>query len=98
MPRPRCRLTSDQVVTIFMIKLNHSNARVSKLAKLFNVSQKTIRDIWNARTWARETQHLDPWRHLPKIARRNATIDDLLHRNGIPFSDPFAGDWNQEFF
>ena len=39
-------------------------ASATKVAQLFRVSEKAIRDIWTGRTWASETLHLDTSRPL----------------------------------
>jgi hypothetical protein len=55
--KPRARLTQDQAVEIFQMKSSAPSA--VKIAVLYGVSEKTIRDIWTGRTWSRETCHLD---------------------------------------
>ena len=54
------KLISDDAVRIFKLKLKQ--IKPSAVASVFNVSEKTIRDIWSARTWAKATEHLDPQR------------------------------------
>jgi hypothetical protein len=61
-PKPRARLTEDQAIQIFKSKLDAPSA--SKLATIYHVCEKTVRDIWTGRTWSRETCHLDPSRTL----------------------------------
>ena len=60
---PRNVLTKDQVIRIFLMSTNNpaksKNANASFIAKSFNVSEKTVRDIWSGRTWHNETLHLD---------------------------------------
>jgi hypothetical protein len=57
---------------------------------MFNVSPKTIRDIWNRRTWATETRHL--WKDgetqgirkkYPKVKSvdNGGKLDDVMSRN-----------------
>jgi hypothetical protein len=59
--RSRTILTEHQVVEILKYKLINetSDSKIkaigSKLAKMFGVSDKTIRDIWKGRTWRRLT-------------------------------------------
>jgi hypothetical protein len=64
---PRAVLTESQAIEIYTYRKIDANSpkrdqcllgRSSALAKKFNVSPKTIRDIWNRRTWTHETQHL----------------------------------------
>ena len=58
----RCRLTEDEAIGIFQCKGGPSNA--TKTARAFCVSEKTVRDIWTGRTWAKETSHLDASRAI----------------------------------
>ena len=62
--KPRAVLTRSDVITIFQSKATLSSA--TKVARLYGVNEKTIRDIWTARTWAAETWHLDTSR-APKV-------------------------------
>ena len=41
------------------IQVHATNRSASKVCKRFCISEKTVRDIWKARTWAKETGHLD---------------------------------------
>eukprot|EP00292_Cryptomonas_paramecium_P025392 CAMPEP_0113668728 /NCGR_PEP_ID=MMETSP0038_2-20120614/4162_1 /TAXON_ID=2898 /ORGANISM="Cryptomonas paramecium" /LENGTH=72 /DNA_ID=CAMNT_0000584505 /DNA_START=99 /DNA_END=313 /DNA_ORIENTATION=- /assembly_acc=CAM_ASM_000170 len=60
------KLSEGQAIEIFAIKLNNarqeSRARSSiSVARQYNVTDKTVRDIWRGRTWIRETSTLlDP--------------------------------------
>jgi hypothetical protein len=60
--KPRARLSEAQVITIFQVKASASSA--TKVANVYGVSGKTVRDIWKGRTWSRETSHLDTSRPL----------------------------------
>jgi hypothetical protein len=51
-----------QAVTIFQAKTSAVTA--DEVATVYGVSEKAIRDIWNGRTWSRETWHLDTSRPL----------------------------------
>jgi hypothetical protein len=62
MAKPRAVLTKYQVVAIFQIKAANSSA--TSVARAYGVSEKAVRDIWTARTWAAETWHLDTSRAL----------------------------------
>jgi hypothetical protein len=59
---PRAILTEKQAAEIYQYRI--SNSRFSPLgsatiiARKYNVSPKTVRDIWNRRTWTQETRHL----------------------------------------
>ena len=60
--KPRARLSEAQVIAIFQAKDSASAA--AKVAMVYGVSEKAIRDIWKGRTWSRETWHLDTSRPL----------------------------------
>jgi hypothetical protein len=60
--KPRARLSVDQVLTIFQARASASTA--TKVATVYGVSEKAVRDIWKGRTWSRETWHLDTSRPL----------------------------------
>ena len=60
--RPRARLTVNDVINIFSCK--QSSMQATTVANMYGMSEKAIRDIWTARTWARETWHLEPSRTL----------------------------------
>jgi hypothetical protein len=53
---PRAVLTVQQAIEIYQSPRLIGN--VAMQAQKYNVSPKTIRDILNRRTWARETRHL----------------------------------------
>ena len=61
---------------IFKIKGGLMSA--TQLGKLYEVSEKTIRDIWTGRTWVRETWRLDTSRSIPvkKIGRPKGRKDN----------------------
>ena len=60
--KPRARLTENDVINIFSCK--QSSMQATTVANMYGMSEKAIRDIWTARTWARETWHLEPSRTL----------------------------------
>ena len=54
--RPRAVLLKSEVISIF---INYEVVRsATNMAKIYGVSEKTIRDIWTGRTWATVTCHL----------------------------------------
>jgi hypothetical protein len=60
---PRAVLNELQAIEIYQHRRTKSNSLGSEgstafLAKKYNVSPKTIRDIWNRRTWIEHTRHL----------------------------------------
>ena len=60
--KPQARLSQTQVVAIFQYRA--SNQSSTKVANSYGVNEKTVRDIWTGRTWAKETWHLDPSRRV----------------------------------
>ena len=60
--KPRAKLTQADAIKIFTLK--QYSQRATSVASLFSVSEKAVRDIWTARTWAKETWHLEPSRVL----------------------------------
>jgi ribulose bisphosphate carboxylase small subunit len=60
--KPRARLSEAQVIAIFQARASASSS--TKVAMVYGVSEKAVRDIWKGRTWSKETWHLDPSRPL----------------------------------
>jgi len=58
MSRARAKLTEDDAVSIFMVKLERQTKATHAVASLYGVSEKAVRDIWNGRTWARTTSRI----------------------------------------
>ena len=58
-------------MAVFLYKSKITNPKLScvELSKLTGLNEKTIRDVWSARTWARETLHLDPcpWERKERV-------------------------------
>ena len=48
--KSRARLTLSDVINIFSCK--QSSIQATTVANMYGVSEKAIRDIWTARTWA----------------------------------------------
>ena len=57
----RVRLSESEAISIFKLKTTTSAICV---AKLYDVSEKAVRDIWTRRTWANETWYLNALRPL----------------------------------
>ena len=61
--KPRAVLTKEQAIDIFRLSTSSYPKLVrptaTSVARAFGVSEKTIRDIWNGRTWYDETLPLD---------------------------------------
>ena len=60
--KPGVKLSPAEVLCIF--KKKGASSTASAVSRFYGVSEKTIRDIWNGRTWAKETWHLDTSRIL----------------------------------
>ena len=65
--RPKIILNAEQAITIYRLKPTLTSACSNKrkirgrsipIAENYGVSPKTIRDIWNLRTWAKATEQL----------------------------------------
>jgi hypothetical protein len=55
---PRALLAAKQAMEIYGDRIPSFRGKIAMQAKKYNVSPKTIRDILNRRTWAKETRHL----------------------------------------
>ena len=93
--KPRTVLTKDQAIEIFRLCTSGypgaPGPTATSVAKAFGVNEKTVRDIWNGRTWCEETLPLDSSRQpkprkkldVPWVARtvhlgdRNKHLSDL---------------------
>lgn len=62
--KTRSILSKDQVLEIYRLRDMPKNPGSVKIAARYGVSEKAIRDIWKARTWAKETWHLESSRPL----------------------------------
>ena len=87
------KLTSEQVVAIFQMKTRKSSSHYKPITSLdvaarYGVCEKTIRDIWQRRSWAHETWHLDTDEPFVKKTRgRPKGAKDQRPRRQRP--DPF---------
>jgi hypothetical protein len=63
--KPQARLTETEAIEIF--KSRGPNQSASSVCRRFGVSEKTVRDIWKGRTWAKETWHLDTSRVIKNV-------------------------------
>ena len=81
--RTRAKLSVNQVVQIFQLKKNLSAQSAAQVARDFEVSEKTVRDIWAGRTWSSETCHLDSTRILKhkQIGRPKGCRDSKPRKN-----------------
>jgi hypothetical protein len=72
--RPRALLTQKEAVEIYLCRKSRPGQKVntSMLSRKYNISPKAIRDIWNRRTWAPETQHLWADDEFPMIRTKNS--------------------------
>ena len=69
--KPRAILTKELAREIYQYKLENMQVVASAvgrhaciLASKYGVSEKTIRDVWTARTWSEETDNLDQERRI----------------------------------
>jgi hypothetical protein len=83
--RPRALITEADAIQIYLSRPGRNAAQVSNRieAMMFwvrklGVSPKAIRDIWNRRTWAPETQHLWTEGEFAMIRAKSKKI-----RNGV---------------
>ena len=54
----RASLTEQQVLDIYRLRPSNAQSReAERIAGIYGVSEKAIRDIWNGRTWKRQTLH-----------------------------------------
>ena len=70
--RPRAVLSQAEVIKIFK---NRKQSAASELASLFKISPKTVRDIWNRRTWIHETKPLWSVGEKPKLRVKKIKSD-----------------------
>ena len=74
--KPRAKLTQSDAVAIFRLKASAASA--TSVARLYGVSEKAIRDIWKARTWAHHTCNLDTTRsHQIKHEEQPASLQNM---------------------
>jgi hypothetical protein len=80
--KQRAVLTKDQAIEKFRLSLTHSSKEkrptAVSVSGAFNISEKTVRDIWSARTWHDDTLPLDvnrTPRPAKKIGRPPGKID-----------------------
>jgi hypothetical protein len=70
--RYRVILTKEEARAIFSVKNNHCfespNQASIRLARAYHVSSKSVRDIWNGRSWLGAT--FDLWREEDRPVRR----------------------------
>ena len=69
----RGRLTELEVQSIYLAK--KQGMRATKIAGSFGVNEKTVRDIWSGRTWAKETLH---FRH--RDSERSGSLSRVFER------------------
>jgi hypothetical protein len=65
--RPRALLTQSEAIEIYLFRKTDKHqsksesslvGNTSALSRIYCISPKAIRDIWNRRTWTQETKHL----------------------------------------
>jgi hypothetical protein len=60
----KARLTEKDALDIFKMKYSGAVPRATEVAQFYGVTEKTIRDVWQGRTWAKKTRCLDLSRFL----------------------------------
>ena len=92
--KPRAILTRELAVEIYRYKIENMEAvasavgrHASMLAGLYGVSEKTIRDIWTARTWSEATCMLEPTRRMEggdelSLSRNRIRDESGVHKDG----------------
>ena len=87
---PRAILTGEQAIEIYQYQRTRPmrfkfdatlTGKASAVAEKYHISPKTVRDIWNRRTWTTETQHLWSTDEIPKIRKDNRS--KLAHANSL---------------
>ena len=106
--RPRALLTEIQAIEIYKCRRNKMatesiSMSTATLAKKYAVSPKTIRDIWNRRTWTQETRHLwtDDEHAMIRCARSKKELCmDQINNNAESCSSNTSGnsDSSQVYF
>ena len=111
--KPRAILNREQAIEIFQLRPSGTSEGIGRsslaVARTYKVSEKTVRDIWRARTWHRETLHLDPSRPAradTPPGRPLGRKDSAPRRRPVPrlsaiaklpaatdADDPFHDDW-----
>ncbi len=103
-------LTREIVLDIFRYKIENVQAvesavsrHASMLAGMYGVSEKTIRDIWTARTWSEETSILEPTRRTKsgseqassrnRAGGKSGRGEDRLEQVEIPIFSPLCKSW-----
>ena len=87
-------ISRDDAIAIFRAKHTRASTRCdnlsTKLAAQYNISQRTVRDIWNLRTWTHATVPFwttsDHKTYLLKNNRPKPGNQDQEHRSSEPCS------------
>ena len=100
--RPRAVLNANDAVEIYKFKTHSFDAdraftgHAPRVAEIFNVSPKTIRDIWNRRTWIPETRHLWVAGEMPALRKRRSissiSLEDKWSATTITRVSPTVGE------
>ena len=87
--KTRAKLSENQVLEIFQLKKGMSTHTAAQVARQFEVSEKTVRDIWTGRTWSSETWPLDTTRVLEhkRIGRPKGRRDSKPRQHRIRRED-----------
>jgi hypothetical protein len=94
LPRKRAVLTTQQAAEIFNLQgpslISHIlsggcifSSRSVAVAKMFGVSPKAVRDIWNKRTWRHSTSHLFPENERESCTDCLKTVENMVSHHMI---------------
>ena len=87
---PRAVLSESQAIEIYQLRPKRSGKSKSygntiMLARKHSVSCKTIRDIWNRRTWIEHTRHLWTEDEKALVRKKKAAAPKLTQPQGPSF-------------
>ncbi len=91
--KTRAKLSVAQAIHIYNAKKASPMISAAKVATLYGVGEKTIRDIWTGRTWSRETRHLHTARACLQKTGNHLKVSNsfssktLTHLRNLPFRD-----------
>ena len=93
--KKRTKLSHADAISIY--KAKSTSVQANALGVTYGVCEKTIRDVWSGRTWAKETWHLEPARKtaLKQIGRPKGSKDSKPRKRRVlphPISKIDAGE------
>lgn len=73
MGKPRATLSKEQAESIYILQKQDSSISAVQVAEAFGIAPKTVRDIWNKRTWMHATHALMMSRSSPSTTTSSLT-------------------------